>query len=101
MKRIIEFVDNCLYYLGHKADLKIVAFVTFFGMFFTWVACATLQTAFETAPVVLKTVQTISELVKERTGRELKEIPHSCEYEWTEDKHLLLLCDFDLNKNTK
>lgn len=75
--------------------------IVFFVLLLSCFACATLGEVFSTAPVVLKTVETVAKLVKEKTGKELKEIPHSCEYEWTEDKHLLLLCDFDLNKNTK
>ena len=47
-------------------------------------------------PVMVNVAQTVAELVKQRTGRGIDEIPHECEYEFTGTNRLLILCDFDL-----
>lgn len=60
-------------------------------------SCAALSSILGSTPAIVQTIDTIADIVAEMTGKDLDDIPHTCETEWTQDKHLLLLCDFDLN----
>lgn len=51
-------------------------------------------------PLIASTIDTVADLVKQRTGRDIQDLPHTCEYEFSDSgKQLDILCTFQIQSD--